>query len=442
MKTVLRFITAKLIISLTLLSMSSSVLAKTDFDLNQMKDMFNKYQRQQAYNYASQYLSELEGDPYFDYYYGVSAIDAGFASQGVFALERVLMQFPQDHVARLELARGYFILEEFARSRQEFEAVLKTNPPDGVKRTAYLYLDRIRLEEARYKTTISGFVELGAGYDSNVNSAPGDTFNGLLTPESTSQEDGFYNLSGSAQLAYPFAPGWKLNIVGIGSLKKNQDFSEYDTTTGTLQTGVSLKTKASQYNLDLVAQTFLLDGQSYRTLTGANAGWVYQITEQSSFTSSFQFARLSYDTYSILDSDLMTLNLGYSKEFSARLAPVFFSNLKLGNENAKSDSAGAEANTSRDIYSLRLGVALSFSSRFIMQAAIGSQGSRYKGEQITVPVGIKRKDTYNTADLSLFWVLNKDWRVDTRIAYSKNDSNVPLREYDRLLASINANYNF
>lgn len=437
MKSITRFITG-----LILLSLSFSVFAKSDFDLNHMKDMFNKYQRHQAYEYASHYLDALEGDPYFDYYYGVSAIDAGFASEGVFALERVLMQFPQDHVARLELARGYFILQEFARSRQEFEAVLKIDPPDGVKRTAYLYLDRIRIEEARYKTTVSGFVELGAGYDSNVNSAPGDTFNGLLTPDSTSQEDGFYNLSGSAQLAYPFAPGWKLNIVGIGNLKKNQDFSQYDTTSGTLQTGVSLKTKSSQYNFDLVAQAFLLDGESYRTLAGANAGWVYQMTEQSSFNSSFQFARLSYDTYSILDSDLMTLNLGYSKEFSASLAPVFFSNFKVGNENAKSDLAGAEANTSRNIYSLRLGVALSFSSQFIMQAALGTQGSRYKGEQVTIPVGIKRNDTYNTADLSLFWLLNKDWRIDSRIAYSKNDSNVPLREYDRLLASVNVNYNF
>jgi surface lipoprotein assembly modifier-like protein len=244
------------------------------------------------------------------------------------------------------------------------------------------------------------------------------------------------------QLAYPFAPGWKLNVVGTGILKKNQDFSEFDTTTGTLQTGISLKTKSSLYNLDLVAQEFLLDTQSYRSLTGANAGWVYHATEQSSFNASFQFARLSYKTYSILDSDLMTLNLGYSKEFTASLAPVFFTNAKLGNENAKSDSAGAKANTSRDIYSLRLGMALSFSSRFILQAALGSQGSRYKDKQITEPVGIKRKDTYNTADLSLFWLLNKDWRIDTRIAYSQNTSNVPIREYDRLLASFNVNYNF
>ena len=424
------------------LALPASAAPDTDFDIKQLSSLFDLYKRKQAYEYASQYLDEQEGDPYFDYYYGVSAIDAGFASQGVFALERVLMQFPDDHVARLELARGYFILEEYARSRQEFETVLETDPPDGVKRTAYLYLDRIRLKEARYKTTVSGFVELGGGYDSNVNSAPGDTFNGLLTPDSTAKEDGYYNLSGTAQLAYPFSPGWKFNLVGIGILKKNQDYSAFDTTTGTLQTGFSLTTKASLYNFDLVAQAFQLDGDSYRSLLGANAGWKYNNTEKSNFNTSLQYAQLSYDIFSILDSDLVTLNLGYSQEFTASLAPVFFANIKLGNENAKSDSASAEANTSRDIYSLRLGLALSFSSRFVVQASLGAQGSKYKGEQIVDPVGVIRKDTYSTADLNLFWLLNKDWRVDTRIAYSNNTSNVEIREYDRLLASVNVNYNF
>ena len=431
-----------ILLAVLLLSSSFQVLAAEAFDMEKMKDMFNKYQRKQAYEYASEYLDSMEGDPYFDYFYGVSAIDAGHASEGVFALERVLMQFPDDPVARLELARGYFILEEYARARQEFEAVLESDPPEGVKRTAYLYLDRIRVQEARYRTTLSGFVELGGGYDSNVNSAPGGTFDGLLTPDSTAKEDGFYNLAGTARLGVPFAPGWKFNLLGTGILKKNQDYSQFDTITGTAQAGISLNTKASLYNLDLVAQEFMLDGDSYRSLLGANAGWKYNSSEKSSFTTSLQYARLSYDIYSILDSDLVTLNMGYSHEFTASMAPVLFANVQLGNEKAKSDSQQAEANTSRNIASLRLGMAVSLSPQFVTQFALGAQGSNYKGEQLTEPVGVKRKDTYYTADLNLFWLLNRNWRVDTRISYSDNTSNVPIREYDRLLASINVNYNF
>lgn len=431
------------LLSSLLLMLPNTVFATDDFEMDKLKSLFEKYQRKQAYQYASEHLSEHEGDPYFDYYYGVSAIDAGFASQGVFALERVLLVFPQDSVARLELARGYFILEEYSRSRQEFEDVLAKEPPDSVKRTAYLYLDKIRLKEARYKTTVSGFVELGAGYDTNVNSAPDDNFSGLLTPSSTEQEDNFYNVAAQFKVGHPFSPGWVLNLVATGILKKNQDLSEFDTTTASVQTGIAYQTKASQYNLDLVAQEFQLDGESYRTLLGTNLGWKYTISEISNFTTSFQYADLSYDQFPVLDSSLYTLNMGYTHQFAVQLAPVFFSNLKLGVEKAKSDDAAAQANTERNIYSLRLGVALSLSSNFIVQSAVGLQNSQYDAQQLDITGNITtREDNYASADVTLLWLINHDWRLDTRISYVNNDSNLEVRKYDRTLASINLNYSY
>jgi len=439
MKTV-RFI----LLSTLLACLPLSAMAKAEFDMQQLSSLFDKYKRKQAYAYASQYLDEQEGDPYFDYYYGVSAIDSGFASQGVFALERVLLVFPEDPVARLELARGYFVLQEYARSRQEFEEVLETNPPDSVKRTAYLYLDKIRLEEARYKTVVSGFAEVGAGYDTNVNSAPaGDVFNGSLTPDSTEQEDNYYNVAGQFQVAHPFYPGWKLNFIATGILKKNQDLSAFDTLTGIVQTGVSRTSASSLYNFDIVAQEFQLDGESYRSLYGVNLGWKYDITERSNFTTSLQYAQLKYDTFSILDSDLITFNVGYTKQFAVSLAPVFFSNFKYGVENAKSDDPSAQADTERKIVSLRLGVALSLSPRFILQTAAGFQNSRYGSVQ-TNPLfsGVTRKDDFISADMNLLWLINHEWRVDTRLSYVKNTSNIEIREYDRLLASINLNYTY
>ena len=431
-----------LLFTIMLLLPSLPVLAANNFDMQQLSSLFDKYKRKQAYDYASRYLAEQEGEPYFDYYYGVSAIDSGFASQGVFALERVLLVYPEDPVARLELARGYFVLQEFARSRQEFEDVLSTDPPDGVKRTAYLYLDKIRLEEARYKTTVSGFVELGAGYDSNVNSAPVDGFfNGIPDPDSVEQQDAFYNAAGQFKVEHPFSPGWKLNLIATGVLKKNQDFDQFDTLTGILQTGISLRSASSLYNLDLVAQEFQLDGDSYRSLVGTNFGWKYDISEMSNFTTSLQYAQLEYDEFSILDSDLVTLNLGYTRQFQVALAPVFFSNLKLGMEQAKSDEAAAQSDTERDIYSLRLGVALSLSPKFVLQASAGLQNSMYAGEQ-TFGDPVKRKDDFTNADINLLWLINHEWRLDTRISYVKNTSNVDIREYDRLLSSINLNYTY
>ena len=81
-----------------------------------LKQLFDSGDSQAAYDYALSEISKYEGDPTFDYYYGAAAIDIGEANEGVYALERVLVSQPNNHAARLELARGYFILQEYTRS--------------------------------------------------------------------------------------------------------------------------------------------------------------------------------------------------------------------------------------------------------------------------------------------------------------------------------------
>jgi len=427
---------------------SLPVQAETGFEMDQLSSLFEQYKRNQAYQYASQYLAEQEGDPYFDYYYGVSAIDSGFASQGVFALERVLLVFPEDPVARLELARGYFILEEYARSRQEFEDVLQASPPDSVRQTADLYLKKIRRKEERYRTTLSGFVELGAGRDTNVNSAPDDASGFFLTPDfaSLKLEDNFYRVAANFNVAHPFSPGWLVNFSATGDFKKNQEFDLFDTTTGTIVTGLAYRTRANRYSADIIAQEFQLDGSSYRSMLGLNLGWEYTSSELSSFSAGFQYARLEYDIFSILNSDLISLNFGYTHQFSVQFAPVFFSNFRLGTENAKSDSIAAQTNTERDLYSIRLGLALSLSPGFVLQSSFGLQNSKYGAGQFNITDGqiginpVVRKDDFYSADISLLWLLNQDWRIDTRISYIENVSNILIREYDRTLFSLNLSY--
>ena len=81
-----------------------------------------------AYALAKKHPDQL-GRPGFDFYFGIAAIDSGHAGEGVLALERYVITFPNNLEARLELARGYFVLGENQRAREEFSGVLKANPP-------------------------------------------------------------------------------------------------------------------------------------------------------------------------------------------------------------------------------------------------------------------------------------------------------------------------
>lgn len=431
---------------LGLFFISSNSWGTGTFELSTLQQLFNQYKRQQAYDYASQFLVEMEGDPYFDYYYGVSAIDAGHASQGVFALERVLLIFPDDHVARLELARGYFILEEYARSRLEFEKVLAAEPPVAVQETTQQFLDQIRLKEARYQTTSSGFVSLTLGTDSNVNSgAESDSITVIeLSQDSIGQQDSYSELVAAWQIAHPFSPGWMLNGGITGSFRANQEYDQFNNNTGTLQFGVSRLYRESRYRAELLYQKFQLDGNDYRDISGLNLEWHYALSQKSRFSSALQYIVLEYPEQPTRDSNLSTLSLTYSHSFATILNPLLFGTINVGAEKADdSSNANALSDTERDILGMRLGTVLSFNQKLALQIAASYQTSEYAGEQ-TFPLftGVTREDDFTSAELNLLWLFHRNWRLDTRFSYSDNSSNVALYSYDRNIFSLNLNYAF
>ena len=434
---------------LLLVSIYSSALTASEtregFQLKSLQNLFESYQRKQAYQYATYYLKEMEGDPYFDYFYGVSAIDSGHASEGVFALERVLLSYPNDHVARLELARGYFILQEYALSRQAFERVLEHSPPSQVRDTAEAYLDRIRVSESRYRPTHSGTLSTSIGKDDNVNAGIDENAEieilSLLTPESLGQEDNYATLNGSWTYAHPFKPGWFFESTLSGNFRQNQDLEQYDTTTATLQLGVVHIESSNRYKLDLVTQQFNLDSNKYRTLNNLTLDWQHTLSQQSSISSTFQYATLDYPDLPGRNSDLVTLGVNYSKSFSVFLQPVFFTSISLSQEAADEQTSEALADTERDITSIRAGLIISFTNTLALQTATGIQKSEYAGAPLFDPGNI-REDDYTTADIGLLWAFARKWRLDTRISHTENDSSFDLRDYERNTLDINLNYNF
>ncbi|VAW64462.1 hypothetical protein MNBD_GAMMA08-2578 [hydrothermal vent metagenome] len=437
----------KLFIFALLIAVSNSLLAeKAAYDGKYLQTLFESYKRTQAYDYAKQHQAEMEGDPYFDYLFGVAAIDTGHASEGTFALERVLLVFPDDKVARLELARGYFNLQEYALSRHEFESVLKTDPPAQVKDTAEAYLDRIRISESRYRPTHSGFIEFALGYDDNTNVGLDENASfplaAFLGADNFGQDDNFTSLTGAWTYIRPFSPGWLFESSLSGDYRKNQQLDQFDTVIGTIQLGITHLQASSKYKFELISQTFNLDGDEFRSLNGVNFNWQYSISEHSSFNSSLQYAQLDYPDLVVKNSELITLGMNFTHAFSAYLQPLLFTTVTLGTEIAEDDTSLATlSETERDIYSLRLGVVLNFTNTLALQTAIGTQNSAYAGAPFSAPEE-NREDNYSTADLNLIWAFARKWRLDTRYSYTKNSSNDDLRNYERNLIKMLVNYTF
>src|SRR5574341_2687428 len=99
------------------------------------------------------------------------------------------------------------------RARDEFEAVLRRNPPPPVQATIDRFLDSIRSQETRYRTSASLYAEVGAGYDSNVNSGIGNALISVPTlgvvqvaQAGVRSADSFLHLAAGGQVSHPVAP--------------------------------------------------------------------------------------------------------------------------------------------------------------------------------------------------------------------------------------------
>ena len=113
--------------------------------------------------------------PRADLWCGVAAVDVGRAGEGVLALERYVLRFPDDARGRLELARAYFYAGDNARARAEFEArgeaSIRRRRPCRPASTAISTRSRFARRNTARRS--SRYVELGGGYDSNANAGVG-----------------------------------------------------------------------------------------------------------------------------------------------------------------------------------------------------------------------------------------------------------------------------
>ncbi len=129
---------------------------------DEVRALVEKNRSAEAYALGLKHEAEL-GNPEFDFYFGIAAIDSGHAGDGVLALERYVIQFPDNIRSRLELARGYFVLGELLRAKEEFGNVTRRNPPPAVQATIDRFLDSIRAQETRYTPTTTAWLEAGVG---------------------------------------------------------------------------------------------------------------------------------------------------------------------------------------------------------------------------------------------------------------------------------------
>ncbi len=342
-----------------------------------IKALIEKGNSAAAYALAKKHPEQL-GNPAFDFYFGVAAIDSGHAGEGVLALERYVVNFPGNLQARLELARGYFVLGEDLRAREEFADVLKTSPPPDVVANINRYLDAIRARESSYRTTAGAYLEFGVGYDSNINGGVGSpNVNlpnlGLVTIVPAGVEIGraFSQAIAGANVVVPVAPGVATFASIGGDYKMHTGDREFDQGNIGVAGGLSYLSEKNLYRATASYGNLDVDYRRYRDVSALTGEWMHQLDELQGVNGSLQLADLDYTgNNDVRDSRLYSLGAGYRRAFIGRWSPM----LTLSGGYSVEDNRAGRDDLGRDIYALRVGISGSPAPRWSVGG--GSASSR------------------------------------------------------------------
>jgi hypothetical protein len=406
--------------------------------LDDLRRQVESSQVEQAWRTA-QDNPQLIGQPEFDFLYGLAALNAGRVAEGVLALERHLAAAPGNDRARLELARGYFLLGEYPRARSEFDFLLRSKPPAGVRANIDSYLQAMQLREGRnVRGSARLYAEVGGGYDDNVNLA---TFRDSVNIgfDSVALDNSSRQLGDSfAQVAiggvHQVRASNQLTLLAGADLdqKANVRWHAFDVTTGGVYLGFTQLSGLALWRMTLGSSELRVGNRRYRDQLqlslDANVNW----SQDLATTTVIQYSELRHatidrarDARAVVLAGVITKSLPDlpgQPSVGARLAHLQEDNLRLRNDLSKRNTV------------LRVFASLEPLARTRVAISVASGREYFRAEDIAFRS--TRRDKNEAVDVSATYALTNTWSLRLEGTWLKGESNQDLFDKHRSAATL------
>ena len=432
-------------LSFSLINTFTYAASETDNVISQMNEMIAQGQYAQAYTLGQASLFDLEGDPEFDFLYGLAALESGRPDEAVFAFERIAYIYPDQQRVKLELARAYFTSNNLTAARTLFNEVLASDPGPNVSANIQAFLDLIEQRENAVSSTFTWYVNSNIGSDSNINSATelgvidtpiGDV---ELSPSGQSIDDNFMDLGAGFNYNYPFNKNGAAFVRGNFNQHNNFSTSEFDIDVLSAETGYALireNVRLSMYGrfqrVDLNDDEFQSSSSIMGTMQrNAGAGWSQGVTAA--------YTAVRFDTGPNPDNNLRDVNQMLLSGNIAKAAGRFLHNVSVyyGDEDAQRD---AGKNNAQTFYGIAFSEQIQFRPGHIPYVRISFHKSENKS---VAPVfNIDREDDTFSTSFGWIWQFNRNLNITTDITYTENDSNIDLYSFDRFKYQTGLRYQF
>lgn len=414
--------------------------------LEELRDRIQAGDGQDAWAMAQRLEPELAGDADFDFYYGLAAMQAGNPNQAVYAFERVLAEQPGNARVRLELARAQFESGNIRQARQIFEEVLAQTPPSTVQDRIRAYLLAIDAAEKSSKLSVSSFVGITAGHDSNINSATDVLFHdfGLfaftLSPGAVATDSMFVETRAGVDVVRPVSRS-RIYFLNASLQSRdnedllsggNLDYLQLNATAGAL-----FEHNGTRWRVPLSMQALSVESDESRYLATLGVEASRPLGAALSGSLFGQIGNIHYPSMSARNSNLAGLGAGLAWSPKAS-AWRFSGTLNLGVEPA--EESAFEFN-GRQYVALRTLARYAPFAGHVFHAGIGAQQSEYDAAQPLL--GFTREEFQIDLSGGWQWQIDKAWVVNADVTHSTNDSSRNnLYDFDRTVVSAGTTWRF
>jgi tetratricopeptide (TPR) repeat protein len=431
-------------LALVLATFSLSALA--DETLTKASQLLNQKNYKHAYELLEPLESERAGDVEYDYMLGVAAIEHGEVSRGVFALERVLAQQPNNVNARAMIAKGYFRGGEAENAKAEFQNILGQNPDPELSKLIEDNMSAVNKATGQ-ATTFAAFIDGSFGWDSNINSATSNSsvavpsiapwFNIPLNAVSREQSSKYLSLTGGVSFRTPLNKNLSLFGAAQGSVRTNWNESAFDPSYTDFTLGLTYKRFIDQFTVALQRNNFDIDGDRFRKSHGLTAQWQRQVDDRNQISVFAQTADLNYPNNGVRDAQRTIVGAGWGHAFSGDKAPVVFLSAYYGKEDMDENDFDDFSN---DIYGARVGGQMVLNYKLV---AYANASYEIREHDKTDPVFLqKREDDQFDFSVGLRYLPIPGWTIKPQLSYLHNDSSISLYDFDRTVLSVNFRKDF
>ncbi|MFN2310081.1 MAG: tetratricopeptide repeat protein [Gammaproteobacteria bacterium] len=396
-----------------------------------------------AWSLAQAHLDARAGEPAFDFVAGLAALEAGQPQHAAMILERVLLMQPGHQRARLELARAYFLLGDYAAARREFQAVHAAGPPPNVRTRVERFLAEIQRRESATRTQISAYVELRPGWDSNVASATADSSIEIpalgvvtLSDASRARSDRFLDKHAGVTLVRPLDKRRALFADLAYRDRENVETQAYDTRSLGITTGLAWVNGSDRWRVPLQYQTLYLANEQFRRVLALGLEWSHDLDARNQLLGFGQLGAIRYPEDTNRDVGLRLAGVGWNHR-PARLPLLLSGSLYLGDESARRSAGEAHG---RGYFGARLGAQWNGIQAHTPYAALTWQRSDYAAAN---PVFLRaREETFRELRLGWNWQPQRHWNITAEAGLVDNGANIALYDYTRRQFSVGVRYQF